>query len=68
MAVLFSQHHGRRTEPENREITNSTRNKKNMNFAIPAAPAAIPPNPNIAATMATTRNIIVQRNITWFLN
>jgi hypothetical protein len=47
-----------------REITNSTRNKKNINFAIPAAPAAIPPNPNIAATIATIKNIIVQRNIT----
>jgi hypothetical protein len=63
MVVLFSQHHGRRTEPENREITNNTRNKKNMNFAIPAAPAAIPPNPNIAATMATTRKLWRQQEI-----
>ncbi len=28
-----------------------------------AAPAAMPPNPNMAAMMATTKNIIVQRNI-----
>ena len=30
---------------------------------MPAAPAAIPPNPNIAAIIATTKNINVQRNI-----
>lgn len=36
---------------------------KNRIFAIPAAPAAIPPKPNIAATTATIRNITVQRNI-----
>ncbi len=36
---------------------------KKIIFAIPAAEAAIPPNPNIAATMATMRKIIVQRNI-----
>jgi hypothetical protein len=28
-----------------------------------AAPAAIPPKPKMAAIIATTRNIIVQRNI-----
>jgi hypothetical protein len=36
-----------------------------------AAPAAIPPNPNIAAIMAMTRNVIVKRNIIfsfWFLD
>ena len=36
---------------------------KNNTLAIPAAPAAIPPNPKIAAIMATTKNITVQRNI-----
>lgn len=36
---------------------------KNNIFAMPAAPAAIPPNPKIAATIATTKNMIVQRNI-----
>lgn len=30
---------------------------------MPAAPAAIPPKPNIAAIMATTKKIKVQRNI-----
>jgi len=30
---------------------------------MPAAPAAIPPKPNIAAIIATTKNITVQRNI-----
>ena len=30
-----------------------------------AAPEAIPPNPNIAAMMATTKNITVQRNISF---
>jgi hypothetical protein len=60
--------HGRLNAPEKREITNSTRNKKKINFAIEAAPAAIPPNPKIAAMTATTRNIIVQRNIVFNLN
>jgi hypothetical protein len=49
-------------------MTNSTKNKKKMNFAMDAAPAAIPPKPNIAATIATIRNIIVQRNILFFFN
>jgi hypothetical protein len=39
-------------------------NAQNKNLAIPAAPAAIPPNPKIAAMIAITRNITVQRNIT----
>lgn len=36
---------------------------KNKIFAIPAAPAAMLPKPNIAAIMATMRKITVQRNI-----
>ena len=36
---------------------------KNRVWAIDAAPAAIPPNPNIAATIATIKKITVQRNI-----
>jgi hypothetical protein len=36
---------------------------KNRIFAIEAAPAAIPPKPNIAAIIATTKNMTVQRNI-----
>ena len=38
---------------------------KNKIFAIEAAPEAIPPKPNIAAIMATTKNMIVQRNISF---
>ena len=34
-----------------------------MILAIPAAPAAIPPKPKIAAIMAITRKIIIQRII-----
>jgi hypothetical protein len=34
-----------------------------MIFAIDAAPAAIPVNPNMAATIAITIKMIVQRNI-----
>ncbi len=36
---------------------------KNKIFAILAAPAAIPPKPNIPATMARIINVTVQRNI-----
>lgn len=42
---------------------NNTIKIKNRILAIPAAPAAIPPKPNMAAIMATTKKIIVQRNI-----
>ncbi|OEI82000.1 hypothetical protein BKP44_12615 [Formosa algae] len=49
--------------PVNREITNSTKNIKNNIFAIPAAPAAIPPNPKMAATIAKITNVTVQRSI-----
>lgn len=34
-----------------------------MIFAISEAPAAMPPNPNIAAMIAITRKIIIQRTI-----
>lgn len=36
---------------------NKTRNTKNRILAIEAAPAAMPVNPNNAATIATTKNI-----------
>ena len=55
--------HGLRNAPENNEITNKTRNRKKINLAIEAAPAASPPKPNIAATIAIIKNMIVQRNI-----
>lgn len=45
------------------EIMNKTKNMKNKIFAILAAPAAIPPKPNIPATMARIINVTVQRNI-----
>ena len=35
---------------------------KNKIFAIPALSAAIPPNPKIAATIASTKKINVQSN------
>jgi hypothetical protein len=43
--------------------TNNTRKIKNKILAIPAAPAAIPPKPNMAAIIAITRKMIVQRSI-----
>ena len=45
------------------ETRNRTMKMKNKILAIPAAPAAIPPKPKMAAMMATTRKITVQRNI-----
>jgi hypothetical protein len=36
---------------------------KKSAFAIEAAPSAIPPNPNIAAIMAMTKNVTDQRNM-----
>jgi hypothetical protein len=49
--------------PAIRDNTNKTIKIKKRIFAIEAAPAAIPPNPKIAAIIAITRKIIVQRNI-----
>ena len=43
---------------------NNTMKIKNMIFAIVAAPAAMPVNPNTAAIIAIIRNVTVQRNIT----
>ena len=42
---------------------NKTIKTKNKILAMPAAPAAIPPNPKTAAIMAITKKIIDQRNI-----
>ena len=53
--------------PNMSETRNRTRKMKNKIFAMDAAPAAIPPNPKIAAIIATTRKITVQRNIIFFL-
>ncbi len=49
--------------PKSKERINNTKKIKNKIFAIEAAPAAIPPNPNTAAIIAITKNVIVQRNI-----
>jgi hypothetical protein len=46
----------------------STTKIKNRIFAIEAAPEATPPNPKMAAMMATIRKITVQRNIAENLN
>jgi hypothetical protein len=43
-------------------MNNMMKIKKRI-FAIEAAPAAIPVNPKIAATMAMIKNVTVQRNI-----
>ncbi len=51
--------------PKISDRTNKIKKMKNRTLAIPAAPAAIPPNPNMAAIMATIRKITVQRNITY---
>ena len=49
--------------PNTSDSTKSTKKIKNNTLAIEAAPAAIPPNPKIAATIAIIRNVTVQRNI-----
>lgn len=49
--------------PKIRERRNKTINTKNKIFAMPAALAAIPPNPKTAAIMAMIRKVTVQRNI-----
>ena len=50
-----------------KDIIKSTRNIKKSTLAIDVAPAAIPPKQKIAATMAITKNISVQRNIVCLL-
>jgi hypothetical protein len=45
-------------------MINKTRKMKNKILAIDAAPAATPPNPKTAATIAMIKKITVQRNIT----
>lgn len=49
--------------PLNKDTIKRIINKKNKIFAIPAAPAAIPPKPNTPAINANTTKVIVQRNI-----
>jgi len=52
--------------PKKSETINNTRKMKNKILAMEAAPAATPPNPRIAAIIATTRKITVQRSIVLF--
>jgi hypothetical protein len=49
--------------PKIKKITHITRNRKNRNLAIPADAAAIPPNPNTAATSAIIKKVTAQPNI-----
>ena len=44
-------------------MTSNTANRKNTIFAMPAAPAAIPPNPKIAAMIAIIKNQRANRNM-----
>jgi hypothetical protein len=46
---------------------NITKNKKNNNFAIPAAATAIPVNPKIAAMIAMTKKMAAQVNMIFSL-
>jgi hypothetical protein len=50
-------------QPKIKKSTHITRNIKNKTFAIPADAAAIPPNPNTAATSAIIRKVIAQPNM-----
>jgi hypothetical protein len=49
--------------PNMSETINNTMKMKNKILAMEAAPAATPPNPKIAAIIATIRNITDQRSI-----
>jgi hypothetical protein len=50
-------------QPKMKKITHITRNRKNKTFAIPADAAAMPPNPNTAATSAIIKKVTAQPNI-----
>jgi len=50
-------------QPKIKKIMHITRNRKNSTLAIPADAAAMPPNPNTAATIAIIRKVIAQPNI-----
>jgi len=48
---------------ESKDSTKSTKNIQKIIIAMSVAPAAMPPKPKIAAMMAITRKIIIQRII-----
>jgi hypothetical protein len=50
--------------PKIKDRRNNTMKMANKIFAIEAAPEAIPPKPKIAAMIAITKKVTVQRNIT----
>jgi hypothetical protein len=50
-------------EPRTKKIMHITRKRKKRNLAIPAAAAAIPPNPRTAAINAIIRKVMAQPNI-----
>ena len=50
-------------QPKMKKITHITRNRRNMNFAIPADAAAIPPKPRTAAISAMMRKVTAQPNM-----
>ena len=52
-----------KVEPSIKVITTKARNIKKIIFAIEAAPAAIPVNPNMDAMIAMTKKISVHFNI-----
>jgi len=54
---------GRRKIPNRRLTTNITRKTKKMILAIPAALAAIPPNPKTAAMIAMIKKVKAQDNM-----
>ena len=58
-------HHSIDFLPSINDSRKRTIKMKNNTFAMPAALAATPVNPNIPATMATIRKITVQRNIVY---
>ena len=49
--------------PNIKDKRNKTIKIANKILAIEAAPAAMPPNPNMAAIIATIKKVTVQRNI-----
>jgi hypothetical protein len=67
VSLLSQRNHGTPLplQPRKKKITHITRNRKNINFAIPADAAAIPPNPNTAAISAMIRKVTAQPNISF---
>src|SRR4051794_24841197 len=56
------------TRGQSSEARKATMKKKKQRRAISAAPEAMPPRPNTAATMATMKNVSDQLNMADLLN